>query len=635
LSHERAEGNQFALLGERRFGPFFLVQFFGAFTSNLVKNALVIFVTYQGAHFAAGSPWLAGIESGVIVNLAAGLFVLPFILFSATAGQIADKYEKSSLIRLVKVFEIGVMVLAAWGFIAGHLGLLLAALFLCGAQSSLFGPVKYSLLPQALREPELVGGNALVESGTFVAILLGTIAGGVLASLSGNGPAAAAGAVVALALVGFAASCFIPRLPAVDPALRIDWNPARETWRNYRHLSGHRTVYLSILGISWFWLYGALFLSQFPDYAKTVLVGGETSVSALLAIFSVGIGVGSLLCERLSGHKIEIGLVPFGSIGLTLFGVDLYFASQSLPGGALASAWTLFSGPYLRVVVDLFLMGAFGGFYIVPLYALIQSRTEKSHVSRVVAGNNILNAFFMVAGAGIAIALIKTGFTVTEILLAAALMNAVVAAYIYTLVPEFLMRFMAWMLVHSVYRLEKAGLERIPDDGPAILVCNHVSYVDALVISAACRRPIRWVMDHRIFAVPLLSFFFRTVRAIPIAPARADARLLERAYNDIAGALAEGELVGIFPEGRLTANGEMSDFRSGVRQALDRTPVPVVPMALSGLWQSLFARNPDKFRKPKGLFPKIRLAVGEPVAAAAATPEYLHGIVLGLRGEWR
>jgi 1-acyl-sn-glycerol-3-phosphate acyltransferase len=287
------------------------------------------------------------------------------------------------------------------------------------------------------------------------------------------------------------------------------------------------------------------------------------------------------------------------------------------------------------VVVDLFLMGAFGGFYIVPLYALIQSRTEKSHVSRVVAGNNILNAFFMVAGAGIAIALIKTGFTVTEILLAAALMNAVVAAYIYTLVPEFLMRFMAWMLVHSVYRLEKAGLERIPDDGPAILVCNHVSYVDALVISAACRRPIRWVMDHRIFAVPLLSFFFRTVRAIPIAPARADARLLERAYNDIAGALAEGELVGIFPEGRLTANGEMSDFRSGVRQALDRTPVPVVPMALSGLWQSLFARNPDKFRKPKGLFPKIRLAVGEPVAAAAATPEYLHGIVLGLRGEWR
>jgi len=320
---------------------------------------------------------------------------------------------------------------------------------------------------------------------------------------------------------------------------------------------------------------------------------------------------------------------------LTLFGVDLYFASQSLPGGALVSTWTLFSGPYLRVVADLFLMGAFGGFYIVPLYALIQSRTDQSHVSRVVAGNNILNAFFMVAGSGVAIALIKLGFSVTEILLAAALMNAVVAAYIYTLVPEFLMRFMVWMLIHTVYRLEKSGLERIPDDGPAILVCNHVSFVDALVIAAACRRPIRWVMDHRIFAVPLLSFFFRTVRAIPIAPAREDPKLLERAYAEIAAALAGGELVGLFPEGRLTSDGEMGVFRSGIRQALDRTPVPVVPMALSGLWQSLFARNPGKFKRMRGLFPKIRLAVGEPVAAAAATPEHLHDLVLGLRGEWR
>jgi 1-acyl-sn-glycerol-3-phosphate acyltransferase len=412
----------------------------------------------------------------------------------------------------------------------------------------------------------------------------------------------------------------------------MDWNPFRETWRNFRYIRGNRTVFLSILGVSWFWLYGALFLSQFPDYAKTVLAGGETSVSALLAIFSVGIGAGSLACERLSGHKVEIGLVPFGSIGLTLFGVDLYFASQTLPGAALASAWMLFSSPYLRVVADLFLMGAFGGFYIVPLYALIQSRTEKSHVSRVVAGNNILNAFFMVAGAAVAIGLIKLGLSVTEILLAAAVMNAVVAGYIYTLVPEFLMRFMVWMLIHSVYRLEKSGLDRIPDEGPCVLVCNHVSYVDALVISAACRRPVRWVMDYRIFAIPLLSFFFRTVRAIPIAPAREDAQLLERAYEDIARALAEGEVVGIFPEGRLTPDGEMGEFRPGIRRVLERTPVPVVPMALSGLSQSLFARSR---RKVARLFPKIRLVVAEPVSAPAATPEALREIVLGLRGEWR
>jgi len=623
---------QFALLGERRFAPFFLVQFLGAFNDNVLKNALVIFVTFQAARFAAEGSVLAGLESGVVVNLAAGLFVLPFVLFSATAGQIADKYEKSALIRAVKALEIAVMALAAWGFVSGSLATLLATLFLIGLQATFFGPVKYSLLPQTLKDTELVGGNALVETGTFVAILLGTIAGGVLASLSTQGPAAAAAAVIVVALAGYAASCFIPRLPASDPTLKIDWNPARETWRNFRYIRGSRTVFLSVLGVSWFWLYGALFLSQLPDYAKSVLAGGETSVSALLAIFSVGVGAGSLACERLSGHKVEIGLVPFGSIGLTLFGVDLYVASQALPGTALGSPWALLAGPHLRVAADLFFIGAFGGFYIVPLYALIQSRTDPGHVSRVIAGNNILNAFFMVAGAAIAIALIRLGFSVTQILLAAALMNAVVAAYIYTLVPEFLMRFMVWMLIHSVYRLEKTGLDRIPDEGPAVLVCNHVSYVDALVISAACRRPIRWVMDHRIFAVPLLSFFFRTVRAIPIAPVREDAALLERAYEEIARALADGELVGIFPEGRLTADGEMGAFRPGIRQVLERSPVPVVPMALSGLWQSIFARSQKKVAR---LFPRVRLAVGEPVAAAVATPEGLREIVVGLRGEWR
>ncbi|MCC7486940.1 MAG: MFS transporter [Burkholderiales bacterium] len=623
------ESNQFRLLAERRFGPFFLVQFCGAFNSNLLKNALVVFLTFRAARFG-GSGGEAG--SGVLVNLAAGLFVLPFVLFSASAGQIADKYEKSGLIRATKAFEIAVMALAAWGFLAGSLAALFAALFLAGAQATLFGPVKYSLLPQTLKDTELVGGNALVETGTFVAILLGTIAGGVLAALAGSGPAAAAVAVVGLALAGFAASCFVPRLPPADPALAIDWNPLRETWRNFRYIRGNRTVFLSILGVSWFWLYGALFLSQFPDYAKSVLAGGEMSVSVLLATFSLGIGAGSLLCERLSGHKVEIGLVPFGSIGLTVFGVDLYFASLALPGGALASTWALFSGPYVRVIADLFLMGLFGGFYIVPLYALIQSRTERHHVSRVVAGNNVLNAVFMVAGAAVAIALIRLGFAVTEILLAAALMNALVAAYIYTLVPEFLMRFMVWILIHSVYRLRKTGLDGIPEEGPAVLVCNHVSYVDALVISAACRRPIRWVMDHRIFAIPLLSFFFRTVRAIPIAPAREDAALLERAWDGIARALADGELVGIFPEGRLTPDGELGAFRPGIRQVLDRTPVPVVPMALSGLWQSLFARS---HAKVTGLFPRIRLAVGERVAPAAATPERLRELVLGLRGEWK
>lgn len=634
---EDRSGGQFSLLSQSRFAPFFWTQFFGAFNNNALKNALVILVTYQAAHFVRSDSVFFGVESGVIVNLAAGLFILPFFIFSATAGQLADKYEKSKLIRLIKGLEIVIMSVAAWGFVAGELGILLTALFLCGVQSALFGPIKFAILPHTLKETELVGGNALVESGTFVAILAGTIMGGFLVSLSGVGPLVAAGGGVAVAILGFTASCFIPKTQAAEASLIIDWNPIRETWRNFSAIRGNRTVLLSILGISWFWLYGALFLSQLPDFTKTVLGGGEATVTAMLAIFSVGIGLGSLLCERLSGRKIEIGLVPFGSIGMTLFGVDLYFASGYVQQTPIDSVWTLFTQPaYLRVAMDLLLTGVFGGFYIVPLYALIQSRTQRSHISRVVAGNNILNALFMAIGALAAIAMIKLGLSVSEILLAAAAMNAVVAIYIYSLVPEFLIRFMVWILIHSVYKLSKSGLERIPREGAALLVCNHVSFVDALVISAACRRPIRWVMDHRIFKIPLLGFFFRTVRAIPIAPAKEDGDLLKRSYEEIAKALSVGDLVGIFPEGGLTLNGEMNPFRSGISRILERTSVPVIPMALSGLWQSLFSRNRNKARYVTDLlWKKISLVIGDPVDPANATPESLHATVLGLRGDWK
>jgi 1-acyl-sn-glycerol-3-phosphate acyltransferase len=289
----------------------------------------------------------------------------------------------------------------------------------------------------------------------------------------------------------------------------------------------------------------------------------------------------------------------------------------------------------MRIGADLFLIGVFGGFYIVPLYALVQSRSEKSHRSRVIAGNNILNAALIVAAAVLAIALLGAGLTIPQLILVTALLNAAVALYIYTLVPEFLMRFMVWMLIHSVYRLNMTGLERIPDKGPAVVVCNHVSYVDALVISAACRRPIRWVMDHRIFKLPLLGFFFRTAKAMPIASAKEDPKMLERTYEAIARELAAGQIVGIFPEGKLTSTGEMNEFRGGIMKVLERTPVPVIPMALSGLWQSLFARNRDKLRHATRLFPKIRLAVGEPLAPAAVSPQGLEATVLRLRGDWK
>ncbi|MFZ4539443.1 MFS transporter [Propionivibrio sp.] len=631
-STPQSQHSQFALLKTRRFAPFFVTQFLGAFNDNLFKNALVVLLTFHAASWTTLAP-------EVLTNLAAGIFIVPFFLFSATAGQLADKYDKAKMARLVKVLEMVIMGVAALGFFLHSLAVLLGALFLLGLHSTLFGPVKYAILPQHLREDELVGGNALVESGTFVAILIGTLAGGLLSGAAGH-PSWVAFAGLLVAAAGFMASTGIPPAPAPAPDLEINHNPFSETWRNIGFARQNRTVFLSILGISWFWLYGALFLAQFPVYAKNVLGGDETSVTLLLATFTVGIGLGSMLCEKLSGKHVEIGLVPFGSIGLTLFGLDLVFASPaSLPAAApLAMSSLLALHETWRVLFDLFGLGLFGGFFIVPLYVLIQLRSAPEHRARIIAANNILNALFMVVGALVAAGLLGNGVTIPVLFGIAALCNALVAIYIYTLVPEFMLRFVAWLLIHSIYRLEQKGLEHIPDEGPAVLICNHVSFVDPLVISAACRRPIRFVMDHRIFRMPLISFIFRHMNAIPIAPAKEDPAMMEAAFGAVAQALEAGELVAIFPEGRITDNGEICPFRPGIQRILRRTPVPVIPMALRGLWGSFFSRKDGPaMSKPSHLrpFSQIGLSVGQPVSAESSTPEDLQALVAELRGDWK
>jgi len=625
-----AEHSQFQLLRERRFAPFFWTQFLGAGNDNVYKNALVIFVAFQAAT-------LTTLSSNDLVNIAAAAFIAPFVLFSATAGQVADKFEKSRLIRLIKLFEIGIMIIGAIGFYRRDLVLLFLALALMGVHSTIFGPVKYAILPQSLRPNELIGGNGLVEMGTFVAILLGEIVGGLVIAIKPNGPVLAGATSIGIAVAGYLVSRGIPITPAVAPDLKINWNPFTETSRNLRFAYGHRVVWLSMLGISWFWFYGATYLTQFANFTKDVLGGDEHVATLLLAIFSIGIGIGSLLCERLSGHKVEIGLVPFGSIGLSIFAIDLYFASKDLvPNGLTGIDGFLAMRAHWRVITDLVLLGMFGGFYIVPLYALIQERSEPAYRSRIIAANNILNALFMVASAGIALGLLKAGLTIPALFLATGLMNAVVAIYIYALVPEFLMRFLAWLLIHTFYRVDKQGLERVPEEGPCVIVCNHVSYVDAVVIAACVRRQIRFVMDHRIYAVPLLHFIFRTMRAIPIASAKEDAALKERAFTEASDALKAGEIICIFPEGKITDTGELNRFRPGLQRILEQTPAPVVPMALRGLWGSFFSRSGGKLmRRLRGMFSRIALVAGAPVAPARATPELLQEAVLALRGDWR
>ncbi len=627
-----ADRNQFRLLGERRFAPFFVTQFLGVLNDNVYKNALVILVAFHATSLTTLAP-------DVLVNLAGALFILPFFLFSATAGQLADKYDKAAIMRLVKLFEIAIMVIGAIGFVRGNLALLLGALFLMGLHSTVFGPVKYAILPQTLRDEELVGGNALVETGTSLAILAGTIAGGVLVAAASGPTVLVPAATIGIATAGYLASRFVPAVRPPMPQLRVNWNPVTETWANFQFTRRNRTVFLSILGVSWFWFYGAMFLTQFPVYARTWLGGGESVVTLLLTVFSVGIGIGSLLCERMSGHKVELGLVPFGAIGLSVFALDLFFAT---PGPAAEQGLTvlefLSAGGTARVLADLFLIALFGGFFIVPLYALIQSRSERSHQSRIIAGNNILNSLFIVAAALIAAGFLHLGATVPQLFLLTGLFNVAVAAIIFTLVPEFLMRFLAWLLIHAVYRLEKSGLEHVPEKGPALIVCNHVSFVDAVVIMAACRRPIRFVMDHNIFKVPVLNFIFRTSGAIPIAARKEDPAMMERAFVEVAKALRNGDLVGIFPEGRITDSGELQPFRPGLQRILADTPVPVVPMALRGLWGSFFSRKGGPaMSRPfrRGAWSRIGLAVASPLAAAAATPEALQAKVGELRGERR
>ena len=612
--------NQFALLGQRRFAPFFWVQFLGAGNDNLFKFAFTVMVTYQ-----LQVNWLPPAQAGLAIG---ALFILPFLLFSATSGQLADKHDKERLIRFVKTLEIAIMALAGWGFVTHDVALLLGCVFLMGLHSTLFGPVKFAYLPQHLNERELTGGNGMVEMGTFVAILLGQVAGGLLIAIPGQGASYVAWACMAVAALGRVVAQAVPLSPATDPQLTINWNPFSETWRNLKLAHENVAVFRSLLGISWMWFFGAVFLSMFPAFARDVLHGNEQVASLLLVVFSVGIGIGALLCEMLSRRHVEIGLVPLGAIGMSVFAVDLYFASHSLPPGAgLTLGQFVGVAAHWRVMIDLGLLSVFAGIYSVPMYALIQMRSQPTHRARIIAANNILNALFMIVSAIGVGALLGAGFSIPQVFLVVGLLNAVVAYYIFLIVPEYLLRFIAFVLTRCIYRFKVRGDQNIPTEGAAILVCNHVSFIDAVVLMAASPRPIRFIMDHRIFAVPVLGWLFKLAKAIPIAPQREDAAAYENAFAQARAVLADGELLAIFPEGGITSDGSLGEFKGGVMKILQTHPVPVIPLALQNLWGSYFSRieGGTAMVRPfrRGLFSRVTLVAGEAMPAAGVTTEGL------------
>jgi 1-acyl-sn-glycerol-3-phosphate acyltransferase len=610
-----------ALLRARRFAPLFLTQLLGALNDNLFKSALVVTVTVG---VAARNPQAVD----TLVHTTSALLILPFFLFSALAGQLADKLEKARLIRVLKAVEIAVMGLAVVGFSLESLPLLLAALFLMGTQSAFFGPLKYGILPQHLAPNELVGGNALVEMGTFVAILAGTLLGGLVIAVDGVGTAALSLLVLAVAVAGWLSSRAIPVAPASAPALAIDWNVARSTARTLRLARANRPAWRAIVGASWFWFLGALILAQLPILATRAIGGDERTITELLAIFTLGIGLGSMVCERIGGGRIELGVIAPASLALTLLLVDLAFSAGAAPGDG-----TL---PF-RLGADLFGLGFVGGLYIVPLYALMQERSAPEERSRIVGANNILNALFMVAAAGFAIGLSWLGLSTAELFLATAGLSIVATAIAAVLTRDFLLRLLIGGVVRTVYRVRTEGLEHLPDHGPALVVANHVTYTDALILGGLCRRPVRFVVYHRIHDAPVLRVFFRLVRAIPIAPRSEDPKRLDEALEAIDRALAEGELVGLFPEGKLTRDGELDAFRPGIERILERRPVPVVPVGLRGLWGSFFsyAGGPPLRKLPRRFWSRVEVVVGPALEPVQATVETLQARVRELRGSSR
>jgi 1-acyl-sn-glycerol-3-phosphate acyltransferase len=605
--------NQFqgGLLSSKRFLPLFITQFFSALNDNVYKQSVLLLLIFQATTVADGA---------LYSNLAAGLFILPFFLFSGMAGQLAEKTEKSKLIRIVKFCEMPIMLIGAISIMTQLVWLMLVTVFFMGLQSTFFGPLKYSILPQHVARNELTKANGLVESGTFVAILLGTIFGTYYITQEA-GPVYISIAILCLAAVGYICSRFIPTSASNDPSLRFTFNIFSSTKNVFQALNMQtESVGKSVIGISWFWLIGAIILTSLPNYVKHVMGGDELVVTSALVVFSLSIAIGSLLCEKLSRSRIELGIVPFGAILITLF---LYLLSQepaitayNEPTAVLLTlSQVLDTGDMIWHLVWMGAIGIAAGFYTVPLYALIQQRTTENSRSRVIAANNVLNALFMVASAVLSIITLSVfEWSIPQLLLLVAALNLLISIYIYTTVPEFFLRFVIYILAICMYRVRTNGDKNIPEEGAAVIIGNHVSFVDWMFILAASPRPIRFVVFAPIYHSLALHWLFKMAKAIPIDGEKANPKAFIKAFDDVADALEQGELVGIFPEGKLSDDGSIDTFRRGIEKIIERSPVPVIPLHLGGLWGSMFSRK-TKWRLPRLRWSLVSVSVGEPVAA--------------------
>ena len=611
------------LFTQRRFFPYFCTQFLGAFNDNVYRYAFAILITY----------FLAKENQGVMVNAALIAFILPYFLFGAIAGQLADKYEKAWLIRQIKLAEIVIMLVGCIALYFQSVYGMLGILFALGAQSAFFGPIKYSILPQHVDDTEILTANAYVEAGTFIAILLGQVLGGAL----GEKPeyqTLLMFSIVFFAVIGRFSAQFIPDAPAASPDLKVSLNIFKKTVDIVRLSYANRPVFKSILANSWFWFVGSIILTMFPVFAVDVLSGNPKVAILLLTVFTLGIALGSLACSKFSSGRVEVGLVPIGGLGISLFtwllgGVDVPEATElrtlfevlAIPG----ALWAIF---YLIMIAF------FSGLFIVPLYTFMQTRSAEHQRSRVIAVNNIINSLFMVVAGGLGILLVSMGLTVLQVFKVVAILNLIVTIFIICSISHYFIRHICWLLTHAAYRPKLENFHHIPEQGPALIVCNHVSFFDPPILYAHLPRPAKFLMWYGFYELPIIGRCFSWVKAIPIGTRKKRPDLVEQAFDEIAAELESGGLVVVFPEGGITRDGDMNKFQPGIDQIIKRTPVPVIPVAIRGMWGTWSSRHlGNAFRGiPKSLFKKITLAAGEPVAPEQANRLSMLEKVEALRG---
>jgi 1-acyl-sn-glycerol-3-phosphate acyltransferase len=614
------------LINQRRFLPYFCTQFLGAFNDNVYRYAFAILITY----------FLAEEHRGIYVNSALVAFILPFFIFGAITGQLADKFEKAWLIRQIKLAEIVIMLCGCIALYFQNVPGMLAVLFALGAQSSFFGPIKYSILPQHVKTNEILSANAYVEAATFIAILLGQVLGGALSEQQSYLPYLMV-AIVSFAILGWFSARMIPDAPAASPDLKLSFNIFTKTVEIIKMARADHGVFQSILANSWFWFFGALVLTLFPVFAIEVLNGNPKVAIILLATFTVGIALGSFACSVFSAGRVELGLVPIGALGMSLFTWNLSAAIID-PGDQMRDLSQVLAEPgVLWALFNLVMMAFFAGLFIVPLYTYMQTKSCESKRSRIIAVNNIINSLFMIVAGGLGIALDAAGFSVMEIFRIAAILNLIVALYILSQIPEYFLRLVSWLLAHCVYRIRKEDLDKIPEAGPALLVCNHVSFFDPPILLGVLPRPARFVMWYGFYELPIAGRLFRWLKSIPIGNRRERPELVKEAFNTIAEELEAGRLVVVFPEGSITRDGEVSKFQPGIDEILKRTPVPVIPLALRGVWGTWASRERGSALRgwPKSFMKKITVVAGDPVEPDDATRLSMHDKVKALRGNER